>query len=103
MSKRSGGHSVPWTKEEIETTVKMYKEHKTNFEIGIAIGKTQDAVKTKLSKLRKQFDLPTRDQSLLRKGSKADLPMGMSAFDRDWQGSVPFGHWLITKPWRKAS
>ena len=103
MSKRSGGYNVPWTKEEIETTVKMYKEHKTNSEIGVAIGKTQDAVKTKLGKLRKQFDLAPRNQSLLRKGSKADLPKGMSAFDRDWHGSVPCGHWMITKPWRKAS
>jgi hypothetical protein len=100
---RRGGYNVPWTEEEIETTIRMYKDHKTNFEIGSVIGKTPDAVKTKLGKLRKQFNLPPRDQSLLRKGTKADVPQGMTAFDRDWKGSVPFGHWTITKSWKKAS
>ena len=99
---RRGGYNVPWTKEEIETTIKLYKESKTNFEIGSAIGKTPDAVKTKLGKLRKQFDLPPRDQSILRKTNKAN-PLGLTPFERDWKGTVPLGHWMITKPWRKAS
>jgi len=100
---RRGGYNVPWTQEEIETTVKMYKEHKTNHEIGCAIGKTGDAVKTKLGKLRKQFDLAPRSQALLKKGNKKGPPKGVSPFERDWQGSVPCGHWMITKPWKKAS
>jgi len=100
---RRGGYNVPWTQEEIETTVRMYKENKTNLEIGIEIGKTGDAVKTKLGKLRKQFDLAPRNQSLLRRGTKSAVPKGMTPFERDWQGSVPCGHWMITKPWKKAS
>lgn len=100
---RRGGYNVPWTQEEIETTVKMYKEHKTNYEIGCAIGKTGDAVKTKLGKLRKQFDLAPRSQALLKKGNKSSPPEGVSPFERDWKGSVPFGHWMITKPWKKVS
>ena len=100
---RRGGYNVPWTQEEIETTVKMYKEHKTNYEIGCEIGKTGDAVKTKLGKLRKQFDLPPRSQALLKKGNKKSPPKGVSPFERDWKGPVPLGHWMITKPWRKAS
>lgn len=99
---RRGGYNNPWTKEEIDTTVKMYLEHKTNLEIGLAIGKTQDAVKTKLGKLRKPFNLPPRNQSLLRKKNK-HTPKGLTPFERDWKGTVPFGHWMITKPWRKAS
>jgi len=100
---RRGGYNVPWTEEEIETTIRMYKESKTNYEIGCAIGKTGDAVKTKLGKLRKQFNLAPRSQSLLKKGNRRRPPKGMTSFDRDWQGSVPFGHWMITKPWKKVS
>lgn len=102
MSKR-GGYNLPWSKEEIETTIEMYNDHKTNHEIGLAIGKTGDAVKTKLGKLRKQFGLAPRNQSLLRRGAKSAVPKGMTPFERDWQGSVPCGHWMITKPWKKAS
>ena len=86
---RRGGYNVPWTQEEIETTVKMYKEHKTNHEIGCAIGKTGDAVKTKLGKLRKQFDLAPRSQALLKKGNKKGPPKGANLHESAPYRDIP--------------
>ena len=96
---KHGGYNVPWTQKEIDTAIELYKENKTNFEIGSAIGKTQYAVKTKLGKLRKQFDLPPRIQSILNEAYKR-RPNDPSPFDKEWHGPVPCGHWMITKPWR---
>lgn len=101
------GPLVRWTQEQIDELVKLYKEGLTFEEISLRIGISHASTKAKITSLRQRgMDIPYRDkQSIAEKRMKTLANGGRkpSAFDREYQGAVPFGHWLITKPWGKAS
>jgi hypothetical protein len=98
---------VAWTQEKVDELIKLYKEGLTFEEISLKIGISYDSTKAKLTALRKSgVDLPYRDPKVLAKKRLETIAKGGKApseFDREWHGPVPFGHWMITKPWRKAS
>ena len=91
-----GGYSKPWEQADIDTLVEMYNNGASNREIAKALDKSESSVKSMLSKTRKVLNLPLR----IPKGRPGQRQTREpSAFDIAWQGKVPFGHWLITKPW----
>ena len=102
MAKGKGGYSKPWTDEEYDMLVKLYLEDKSNYEIALAVGKTQAAVKAQIVKVRKERNLPYRDKAVSYM-KRRDLPKIETEFDRAYHGSIPCGHWLITKPWSKRA
>jgi hypothetical protein len=94
---------VRWTQEQIDELVKLYKEGLTFEEISLKIGISHASTKAKVTSLRKQgMDIPYRDRQEIAQKRIDTIAKGgkkPSAFDRDYQGAVPFGHWLITKAW----
>jgi hypothetical protein len=61
------------------------------------------STKAKVTFLRqKGVDLPYRDKQKVAEKRKKTMESGKkksTAFDREYRGAVPFGHWLITKAW----
>jgi hypothetical protein len=99
--------AVTWTQEDIDNLVKLYLEGIPLEALAERVGKSYGATKAKITVLRKSgVDLPYRDQKLIQSTRRKTLNLGekkKSPFDREYQGAVPFGHWMITKPWRKVS
>ena len=85
-----------WTKEEEETLVKLWKEGKTCKEIGIQLKRKRSAIGQYISRHRERLGLDRRPSAMVVRKSK-------DPFEIQWSGSVPFGHWMITKPWRKQA
>ena len=95
-----------WTQEQLDELVKLYCEGLTFEKISLQLGMSHASTKAKVTFLRqKGVDLPYRDkQSIAEKRSKT-MKSGKkksTAFDREYQGAVPLGHWIITKPWKKV-
>tara|TARA_R100000353_G_scaffold2620_1_gene3954 strand:+ start:226 stop:567 length:342 start_codon:yes stop_codon:yes gene_type:complete len=94
---------VSWTQEQLDELIKLYLEGLTFEKISLKLGMSHASTKAKVTFLRqKGVDLPYRDkQSIAEKRSKT-MKSGKkksTAFDREYRGAVPLGHWLITKPW----
>jgi hypothetical protein len=96
------GNNKQWPVDITERMVELYLEGKPNIVIADEIGKSVASVKAMMSKVRKERGLPHRDvkQIVANRGIQKQRP---SEFDKAWQGHVPFGHWSITKPWRKRA
>jgi hypothetical protein len=94
---------VHWTPEQVTEVVKLYKEGLTFEEISLKIGISHASTKAKITALRKSgMDIPYRDRQDIAQKRIDTIAKGgrkPSAFDREYQGAVPFGHWLITKAW----
>ena len=94
---------APWTQEEIDNLVKLYLEGIPLEDLAAEVGKSYCSTKAKLTTLRQNgVNLPYRDQkvSQARRRATETGEKKITAFDREYQGVVPFGHWTITKPWR---
>lgn len=94
---------VVWTPEEIEELVKLYLDGVPLEDLAEQVGKSYASTKAKITSLRKGGrDLPYRDQKLIQAKRRKTLATGekrVTPFDKEYQGPVPFGHWLITKAW----
>jgi hypothetical protein len=85
-----------WSDEQVDTCVDMWRDGYSAVEIANEIGKNQNNVRMFIYRNRKKYDLEKRhnggwDNSRIR------IPV--SDFEKQWYGSVPLGHWTITKPW----
>ena len=74
--------------------IEMWGNGHSATEIGNAIGKSMQSVRQYIHRNREKYGLEKKE---------GGRPMSISAFEKQWAGSVPFGHWMITKPWRKTS
>ena len=92
-----------WTEEEVAILVTMYNENMSYDDIGHRLNKTWGAVKNAVAKRRRKgfTDLPYRNKDKVIRTYEEEFGLKTSLFDRAWQGAVPFGHWSITKPWRR--
>ena len=93
----------PWSQEKLDKLVSLYLEGVKLEDIPEHIGKSYCCVKAMLSSLRKRgVNLPYRDRktyaSKKRKDKNREGP-AETAFDKLYHGPVPYGHWMITKPW----
>lgn len=85
-----------WSQEQIDTLVEMSLNGDPHDVIGEAIGKNPSAIRNYLMHNRKQLGIPPRKIRVRRNSARSKQG---AEFDKEWFGSVPFGHWLITKPW----
>ena len=79
---------------DIKTVIQMWGDGYTATEIGNAIGKSMQSVRQFVHRNREKYDLEKKEG-----GRHAPR----SSFDKQWHGAIPFGHWMITKPWRKQA
>ena len=86
-----------WDAKDIETLVELRNSGVPMRKIAEQIGKTHNAVKMYVQRHGK--DLGLRSAIEFKSRAKSQCP----EFDRKWYGAVPFGHWTITKPWKKVS
>lgn len=83
-----------YSDKDIETLIKMWEEGATAVEIGDAIGKSKYSVRQFMNRNREKYGFKKKGPG---------RPFLKNAFDKEWHGVVPCGHWMITKPWRTAS
>lgn len=77
-----------WTKEEVNVLVQMRSQNYSRAEIAVALGKKEK----------------TLNNFLAKNASKLGLKMQQrepAISDKEWNGGIPFGHWMITKSWRR--
>jgi len=88
--------SSAWEQKDIDKLVELRNSGVSMPKIAEELGKTHNAVKMYVQRNGKALGLrPALD---FKKPAKAQC----RGFDKQWQGSVPFGHWTITKPWRRS-
>jgi hypothetical protein len=87
-----------WSEEEVNVLSDMYKANMSYDDIGHALGKSWGAIKSQVAKQRKTrlADFPLRSKDTI---VRVVTPPEDSLFDMAWHGTVPFGHWSITKAW----
>ena len=83
-----------WPDEDIAKLRRMLAEGKPSHEIAEALGRKPSSVRryVNYNKHRMNLVVPV----IQGRGDVVD----MKEFNKKWQGSVPFGHWALTKPWR---
>lgn len=93
-----------WPQEKVDTLLKLYREELPLKEMAVRMGISYASVKAMLTCLRyRGYDIPLRDQKRAQARRRQTLLSGervVTEFDRQYQGPVPCGHWMITKPWR---
>lgn len=89
-------NNVLWKQEEIDKLVELRNSGVSMPKIAEELGKTHSSVKMYVQRNGKALGL--RPASDFKAPAKSQTP----TFDKEWYGSVPFGHWLITKPWRQS-
>jgi hypothetical protein len=83
-----------WSQEDIATLRKMWNEGHSSHAIADAVNRNSSTIRQYVTKNRDWLGLEPRTRYGV-------LPYkNTSEFDKQWYGSVPFGHWTITKPWR---
>jgi len=89
--------SNAWEQEDIDKLVELRNSGVSMPKIAEELGKTHSSVKMYVQRNGKALGLrPALDFKPRAKSQN-------TAFDKEWYGTVPFGHWLITKPWRKVA
>lgn len=83
-----------YSERDIETLIRMWEEGRTAAEIGVWLSKSTQSVRQFIHRNREKYDLEKKERG---------RRMSRSSFDKQWHGVVPCGHWMITKPWSKAS
>ena len=84
-----------WTQEQIDSLVEMWNEGISVREIAKDLDKSDASIKMYVQRYRDKLGLARREFIRVER-AKAQDP----EFDRKWYGTVPCGHWTITKPWR---
>ena len=96
MTRKNDKQQAVWTDEDVDTLVKLWHEGVAVKKIADTIGKSHNSTKMYVQRHREALGLDKREFVRVER-AKAQCP----EFDRKWYGSVPCGHWMITKPWKK--
>lgn len=92
-----------WSKDEEQTLVRMFKEGQFLEDIGTTLNRSRRSVEGHLRRHRGRLGLDLRDKSEFMLKAQGHKYKGRKPFEVEWAGSVPFGHWMITKSWSKSS
>ena len=84
-----------WTKKEITSLVDMWRNGDSIADIANKLKKKRSAVAQYAHRNREKLGLGHR-QVVVQAKRKQKPP-----FEQQWAGSVPLGHWTITKAWSK--
>jgi len=90
---------VQWSPEQVQLLTKLWREGLTSADIGQRVGKSATSVRGYVSRNRKRLNLEMREEA----HNLHLRPRSVQDFERQWLGSVPKGHWMITKPWGSKS
>ena len=82
-----------YSDDDISTLIEMWKDGYTASVIAEELDKSTQSVRQFLYRNRQRYGFEKR---------QSGNPFVQTAFDKQWYGAVPFGHWTITKPWSKA-
>lgn len=85
-----------WTHEQKRVLVEMWKDNQSPTVIGAVIGKSRNSVSNYVRKYQHLLGIQSRPKGFY-KGERNIKRY--SHLDKEWSGSVPFGHWSVTKPW----
>ena len=83
-----------WKQEEIETLVAMWHQGETAADIAKKLNRKRSSILQYAHRNREKLGLGHRQ--VVAKARPKNL-----SFEQQWYGSVPFGHWTITKAWGK--
>ena len=92
----SGRTDQAWSSEEIEILCTLWKEGVNIRDIARKLRRNRSGVAQYAYRNRVKLGLEKRGPSRVKKRSQP------KSFEEQWNGSVPFGHWSITKPWRSS-
>ena len=90
-----------WPQAKINKLVTLYKQGVILDDIAEQMGISVTSVKSKIRVIREEYNLGYRDPQQVKR--KARPRTVITSFDKEFSGSIPFGHWMITKPWKKVS
>lgn len=88
--------SIKWSPQQVELLKKLWHEGVSSLDIALKLGKSACSVRGYVSRNRKSLGLEKRQDA----HNLHLRPRSVQDFERQWIGSVPFGHWMITKPWK---
>jgi len=88
-----------WTKKEIDTLVTMWKADRPSVEIAEKLNRKRSTISMFVSRHAKELGIEKRMHLCYGGRPKSTK---LLSFDKQWQGSIPRGHWMITKPWGNA-
>ena len=83
-----------WKQEEIDILVTMWHQGETAADIARKLNRKRSSILQYAHRNREKLGLGYR-QTVARARPKN------TSFEQQWHGSVPFGHWTITKAWGK--
>ena len=83
-----------WKQEEIDTLVTMWHQGETAADIARKLNRKRSSILQYAHRNRAKLGLGHRQ--VVAKARPKNL-----SFEQQWYGSVPFGHWTITKAWGK--
>lgn len=78
---------VSWTPEQIDIVRDMRASGACNKDIADAVGKSYGATNNFIQRYADRYNIVTKRR-------------GVKGFESSYNGSVPYLHWSITKPWR---
>ena len=90
---------IQWSPQQVELLKKLWAEGLTSAEIGQKVGKNAASVRGYVSRNRKALKLKQREEA----HNLHLKPKSHQDFERLWSGSVPRGHWMITKSWSPSN
>ena len=89
--------NTTWDQKDIDKLIDLYNSGVPVAKIAEELDRSHSSVKMYVQRHKQALGLIPRIN--FKEPAKSYRPQ----FDREWYGSVPFGHWTITKPWRKVS
>lgn len=88
-----------WSKKEIDTLVTMWKADRPSVEIAEKLNRKRSTISMFVSRHAKELGIEKRMHLCYGGRPKSTK---LLSFDKQWHGSIPCGHWMITKPWGNA-
>ena len=92
-----------WSKDDDAKLVELFHEGQFIEDIAQQLGRTRKGVEGYLRRNRGRLGLDLRDKVEFMKRGQGIVYKGRKPFEQEWLGCVPFGHWMITKPWTKSA
>jgi hypothetical protein len=93
------GKHFAWTEEHQKTLVNLWEADVKADLIGEALGINATTVRTYVKRNRERLGLEPRKTHW-----EKDVPRSVysTSFDKMWHGTIPCGHWMITKKWGQS-
>ena len=91
-----------WTEQDDAQLVKLFKAGLFIDDIAQDMERSRKSVEGYLRRNRGRLGLDLRDRVEFMKRGQGIAYKGKKPFEEEWLGCVPFGHWMITKPWTQS-